>query len=208
MSVTNKAYIRQQRMRELEQMIKQSGLPSLYEGVTSETISGEEIRQRYQDFIQAQIKAQQELKTLIETESIREGLHDDFVKDLEFHLVNRQNGDATIIDKVKELAMHVDEGIAEFVCTLRFHGIETVQSCEGGGDHAFVMPTVDFIGGEGAGLQALGICITHGFPVSHLARVWKTDGTGQVSEAIWRIEFYKKGRVISTQSSDPDWIGV
>ena len=69
----------------------------------------------------------------------------------------------------------LDPGIARVVMTLREHGIETMQSCEGGEGHAYAEPTVEFGGGYGDGWKALGIAFNYGFPVGTLMREWRID---------------------------------
>lgn len=71
---------------------------------------------------------------------------------------------------VETEGLTLDKGIARAVEVLREHGIETYQSCEGGEGHAYPEPTIEFYGRDGAGWQALSVCLTYGFPVSELRR--------------------------------------
>lgn len=48
----------------------------------------------------------------------------------------------------------LDDGIRAAVRVLRTAGVETFESCEGGSDHAYPVPTVRFHGNAGAGWQA------------------------------------------------------
>ena len=66
----------------------------------------------------------------------------------------------------------LDEGIRRVVLVLREHGIETVESCQGGEGHSYSEPTVKFTGSYGAGMKALGVALEHGFPLWELRRVW------------------------------------
>ncbi len=67
---------------------------------------------------------------------------------------------------------HLDAGIKDAVLLLRKHGVETVESCEGGSNHAYLEPTVRFVGGKAEGYRALSIALQVGLKVSELRRVW------------------------------------
>jgi hypothetical protein len=67
---------------------------------------------------------------------------------------------------------HLDKGIERAVMVLRDHGINTVESCEGGPGHAFPTPTVVFTGGKAEGYRALSIALHYGLAVVQLRRVW------------------------------------
>lgn len=67
---------------------------------------------------------------------------------------------------------HLDAGINDAVRILREHGIETVESCEGGNGHAFAEPTVRFAGGKAEGYKALSVALQNGLKVVELRRVW------------------------------------
>lgn len=87
----------------------------------------------------------------------------------------------------------LDPGIRYAVRVLHAHGIETCQSCEGGGEHAYEKPTVDLLAGpqDAAGFQAVAILHSHGLPVDGVSLVWLvTDG--KPYEPIWRVTFREK----------------
>ena len=86
----------------------------------------------------------------------------------------------------------VDLGIVRAVKTLRDHGVETSQSCEGGEGHSMAEPTVRFIGGPEAGWKALSVCLTYDFPVSALRRYWRVDRRGEPVGPLWEIVFRNK----------------
>jgi hypothetical protein len=67
---------------------------------------------------------------------------------------------------------HLDEGIKPVVMVLREHGVETIESCQGGDGHAFPEPTVRFAGGKAEGYRALSVAIQCGLKVAELRRVW------------------------------------
>ena len=82
----------------------------------------------------------------------------------------------------------LDAGIARYVEVLREAGVETFESCQGGAGHAYTEPVVRFFGDRGEGLRALGVALTHGFPVSDLRRFWQiTDG--EPSGPYWELSF-------------------
>jgi hypothetical protein len=82
----------------------------------------------------------------------------------------------------------LDPGIQRFVDILREHGVETCQSCQGGEGHCYDWPTIDFVGGDGAGWHALGVCLDFGLPVMSLRREWSVSPSG-VSETVWQLVF-------------------
>jgi hypothetical protein len=84
----------------------------------------------------------------------------------------------------------LDPGIAGAVKILMENGVETCQSCEGGPGHSYSEPTVDFVGGEGAGWKALGVCLDHGLPILELRRVWAVGAYGRMPDGpVWQIVF-------------------
>jgi len=85
----------------------------------------------------------------------------------------------------------LDKGIERLVRTLRYHGIETVQSCEGGEGHSFIEPTVRFLGEKGDGFIALGLALSLGFPVKCVRKVWDVQN-GEPTEQFWEIILKKK----------------
>src|ERR1700694_837664 len=88
----------------------------------------------------------------------------------------------------------LDRGIRKAVKQLQACGIETFESCEGGGGHAFPEPTVRFYGTPEAGWRAVGECLAHGLPILSLRRVWyvlyQNEPTGPHWEIIFRERVY------------------
>ncbi len=83
----------------------------------------------------------------------------------------------------------IDPGIANEVHILWTNGVETVESCQGGQGHPYPEPTVRFVGGQGEGLRALGIALTHGLRVTELRRVW-TILDGEPTGPLWEMIFH------------------
>jgi hypothetical protein len=86
----------------------------------------------------------------------------------------------------------IDSGIVRAVKLLMDHGVETHQSCEGGEDHSYPEPTIDFGGGQGAPWKALSICNTYGLPVSAIRRRWRIGRDGHPFEDCWQITFSQR----------------
>jgi len=90
----------------------------------------------------------------------------------------------------------LDPGIRTIVRVLWENGVETVQSCQGrgrgrrrdGGEHAYAEPTVQFLGGPGAGPEALGIAMQHGLRVLELRRVWEMQDS-EPTGPTWHMTF-------------------
>jgi hypothetical protein len=85
----------------------------------------------------------------------------------------------------------LDTKIAEVVRTLRYHGVETLESCEGGIGHSYPEPTVSFRGSHAEGFRALATAMACGLPVRHLRRVWSV-GRG-LEGPIWEMTFVPAG---------------
>src|SRR4051812_29229149 len=66
----------------------------------------------------------------------------------------------------------LDPGIAPYVEALIEGGVETFESCQGGGDHAYPEPTVRFHGDRAEGFRALSVAQRSGLPVASLRRAW------------------------------------
>lgn len=84
----------------------------------------------------------------------------------------------------------LDAGIAPWVHILLGQGIETFESCQGGGKHAFTEPTIRFHGQAGDGVRAYAIARTYGWPVQAIRRVWN-EIDGELTGPIWEIVFWK-----------------
>jgi hypothetical protein len=82
------------------------------------------------------------------------------------------NNNANVVRVQDHALNHLDTGIRDAVLMLREHGVETVESCQGGEDHAYPEPTVRFAGGKAEGYRALSIALQLGLRVSELRRVW------------------------------------
>jgi hypothetical protein len=85
----------------------------------------------------------------------------------------------------------LDSGIEHYVAILRSQGIETCQSCEGGPGHAYLEPTVDFLGGKAEGPRAVAAALAYGLPVSELRRLWHVVD-GEIEGPIWSMTFSAK----------------
>lgn len=66
----------------------------------------------------------------------------------------------------------LDPAIAPIVKTLREHGVETFESCQGGNGHACPEPMVRFHGEHAEGFRAFAVAQTMGLPVLTLRRIW------------------------------------
>lgn len=86
----------------------------------------------------------------------------------------------------------LDEGIEAPVRILQAAGIETFESCEGGGGHAYPEPTIRFHGTPEAGWRALGVCLAHGLPIAALRRVWDILDGNEPSGPHWEITLRHK----------------
>jgi len=75
--------------------------------------------------------------------------------------------------KRRDWLSSLDPRIAHYVDVLDAAGIETFESCQSGGDHAFPEPTIRFYDDKGEGFHALAIAITHALPVEDLRRYWQ-----------------------------------
>jgi hypothetical protein len=91
----------------------------------------------------------------------------------------------------KRLIASCDAGIREAVRILRENGAYTIESCEGGSDHAFPEPTIVFGGNYAEGIKVLGAALFHGLPVSELRRRWRMIA-GELEGPMWEMVFYKK----------------
>ena len=85
----------------------------------------------------------------------------------------------------------LDPGIAGAVKVLREAGVETTESCEGGGGHAFPEPTVRFDGDNSEGFRALAAAMQAQLPVAGLRRSWMMQG-GEPTGPEWELVFYSE----------------
>lgn len=116
-------------------------------------------------------------------------------------------GEKERVEYEKGLFKGLDIGIRDYVSILRSDGIETCQSCQGGPGHTYLEPTVDFLGGPGAGMMALGIALNHGFPVFEVRRVWRIDDGG-IREALWSMTFHLRSDIWykNTEARERRWL--
>lgn len=87
--------------------------------------------------------------------------------------------------------MELDAGIAPYVEALRAAGVVTVESCEGGPNHAMPEPTVWFQGERAEGFRALAVCAQLHFPVLALRRTWPIND-GEPTGPYWELVFAAK----------------
>jgi len=92
----------------------------------------------------------------------------------------------------------LDRWIGFAVKVLRDAGIETVESCEGGGGHCYPEPTVRFVGTIAAGYRAVAAALDYGLPAHELRRVW-TLRDGEMEGPVWDLVFYPKAKLIERQ---------
>ena len=88
--------------------------------------------------------------------------------------------------RVADDIMPIDKGIERLVRILRYNGVETDQSCEGGDDHYSRLPVVRFNGSQGEGYRALAIALNCGYKVIELHRVWYID-EGEIQAPQWEL---------------------
>jgi len=86
----------------------------------------------------------------------------------------------------------LDPGIRPAVELLNRFGVETFESCEGGEGHSFPEPTVRFHGDAGEGYRAVGILLSHGFPVTELRRMWGVEDSWTLTGPYWEVVFLRK----------------
>ncbi len=100
----------------------------------------------------------------------------------------------------------IDPGILGWVNLLRFHGIETVQSCQGGPGHAYSEPTVDFYGDRFEGWYAVSIALRagefEGLRAWELRRTWHLSTT-EPDQPVWQLVLFGKGTSTLTREEVP-----
>jgi len=82
----------------------------------------------------------------------------------------------------------LDSGIEREVSVLMEHGIQTFESCEGGGGHAYYEPTVRFHGDAYEGFRAYSIAMKAGLSVKELRRIYVVEN-GELTGPRWEITF-------------------
>ena len=94
-----------------------------------------------------------------------------------------------LLGPAPRIAGRLDRGIEKTVRRFQACGIETCESCEGGEGHAYPEPTIAFYGTSEAGWRAVGICLTYGFPILSLRRVWNIERGNEPTGPHWEITF-------------------
>lgn len=82
----------------------------------------------------------------------------------------------------------LDHGIRRAVEALAEAGVETFESCEGGGNHAYPVPTVRFHGNRSEGFRAFAAASQAGLRVAELRRVWPVSD-GEPTGPWWEMTF-------------------
>ena len=84
----------------------------------------------------------------------------------------------------------LDEGIEGWVNLLRYHGIETCQSCIGGAGHAYPEPTIEFLGNPHIGWWVVAVATMakemDGLRPYRLDRSWHLED-GDPVDPVWRL---------------------
>lgn len=89
--------------------------------------------------------------------------------------------------------MELDVGIRHAVLVLRRGGIETFESCEGGGGHAFPEPTIRFHGDMASGFRAFAVAKEAGLPVFSLRLAYRVID-GLMTGPWWEMVLSTKSR--------------
>jgi hypothetical protein len=82
--------------------------------------------------------------------------------------------------------MLLGKGIERLVCALKYHGIQTDQSSEGGKGHSYPFPIVRFEGSKSEGYRALHVALTYGYNVKQPNRTWYIE-KGEIIGPAWEI---------------------
>ena len=93
----------------------------------------------------------------------------------------------------------LDPGIAPFVKVLYDNGVETCESCQGGGghpenprgEHAYPEPTIVFYGGPEAGMRAYAVARAFDLPVNDVRRVWRVKDL-ELTGPYWQMTFLRQ----------------
>lgn len=91
-----------------------------------------------------------------------------------------------VVEQASVFDPPLDIGIRALVECLVANGVETFESCQGGGGHAYPEPTVRFHGDRAEGYRAISIAMSAGFKVKDLRRVWPLLD-GELSGPYWEI---------------------
>jgi hypothetical protein len=93
----------------------------------------------------------------------------------------------------------LDPAIAPIVKIFWEEGAASCQSCQGGPDHPYPEPTVQFIGGRYEGLRLAAIALAFDLQPISLRRVWKFND-GELEGPDWEMTFWIPG--VSTYYRD------
>ncbi len=66
----------------------------------------------------------------------------------------------------------LDPDIQPYVDVLREHGVDTIESCQGGPGHSSAGPYISFRGPVGEGLRVAGIALSLGWPITRILKEW------------------------------------
>jgi len=88
------------------------------------------------------------------------------------------------VDDIEQL----DPGIRPMVDLLLSHGIETFESCQGGEDHAYPVPTIRFHGDRSEGFRCRAIVLRSKLQVAALRRIWPVID-GEPTGPWWELTF-------------------
>jgi len=82
--------------------------------------------------------------------------------------------------------MPLDKGIERLVRILRYNGVKTDHSCEGGKGLICPFPVIRFEGSKSEGYRALNIGLTYEYNVRKLNRTWYIEN-GEIVGPLWEI---------------------
>ncbi len=81
----------------------------------------------------------------------------------------------------------LDPDIRPYVETLREHGVETIESCQGGPGHSTAGPYISFRGPAGEGLRVAGIAQNLGWPITRMRKEWAFFAD-DITAPVWVLE--------------------
>ena len=90
--------------------------------------------------------------------------------------------------RISSDSLPLDEGVRSYVEALQSAGVQTVESCQGGGGHAAPEPFVRFHGTAFEGMRAFAVAMEAGLPVAQVRRVYDVYD-GQLNGPYWDMTF-------------------
>ncbi|MDE0033679.1 MAG: hypothetical protein OXU75_11150 [Deltaproteobacteria bacterium] len=81
----------------------------------------------------------------------------------------------------------LDPNILPYVEVLRAHGVETIESCQGGPGHSRAGPYISFRGPPGEGLRVAGIAQNLGWPITRIVKEWAFFGD-DITTPVWVLK--------------------